>query len=68
MGLPLGFLRPWGHQVIQAQQPQLLHQLQNEGRDSFSLSHKRVKAWALKFRPRFIRTAGGLVTDRGSGF
>lgn len=53
---------------IQAQQPQLLHQLQNEGRGSFNLSQKRVKAWALKLRPRVIRTEGGLVTDRESCF
>lgn len=68
MGLPLAFLRPWGHHVTQAQQPQLLHQLQKEGRGSFSLSQRRVEAWALTLRPRFIRTEGGLVTDRESRF
>lgn len=57
-----------GGRSIQAQQPQLLHQLQNEGRGSFNLSQKRVKAWALKLRPRVIRTEGGLVTDRESCF
>lgn len=44
VGLPLGFLRPQGHHVIQAQQPQLLHQLQ---KDSWFLQPVPEKGGAL---------------------
>lgn len=68
MGLALGFFGAWSHHGIRAQQPQLLHWLQKDSQASFSLSQKRVEAWALKHQPRFISTEGGLVTDKGSHF
>ena len=52
--------------MTQVQQPRLLHQLQNKGRGSFSLSQKRLEAWALKFQSRLVW--GELVTDQGSCF
>lgn len=52
--------------MTQARQPQLLHQLQNKGRGSFSLSQKRLEAWALKFQSRLVWSELG--TDQGFCF